>query len=211
MRSLTDGPVRTFGHAGHADVRVTDLTLDRFARPTFTLSAADATALVTLPLVGAHQALNASAAVAAGMAAGMSLGLAAAALSDVSLSKWRLEVRELASGATLLNDSYNAHPESTIAGLDALAAVEGARRIAVLGEMLELGENTRAEHRAVGKHAATCADVVVAVGEGARSIAQGGSGISCVAAQQRQRRRLGAPPHRGRRRRARQSLARRAP
>ncbi|WP_033026665.1 UDP-N-acetylmuramoyl-tripeptide--D-alanyl-D-alanine ligase [Streptomyces rimosus] len=158
MRSLTDRPVLTFGRAEHADVRVLDVVLDRLARPSFTLRTAAARAPVALPLVGAHQALNASAA-------------AAAALPTVSLSQWRLELRDLAGGATLLDDSYNADPDSARAALDALAAIEGKRRIAVLGEMLELGDGSEAEHRAVGKYAAARADVVVAVGS--RPLADG--------------------------------------
>ncbi|WP_129667752.1 UDP-N-acetylmuramoyl-tripeptide--D-alanyl-D-alanine ligase [Phytoactinopolyspora endophytica] len=173
MRALTDGPVLTNGADEHADVRVLDPTLDRLGRPSFTLRTADASAPVALPLLGAHQVLNASAAAAAGLAAGVPLEAAAAALATVSPSKWRLELRDLADGATLLNDSYNAHPESTLAGLDALAAIEGGRRIAVLGEMAELGADSEAEHRAVGEHAAARADVVVAVGEAARPIADG--------------------------------------
>ena len=102
-----------------------------------------------------------------------SAALAAAALATVSLSKWRMELRDLAGGATLLNDSYNANPDSTRAGLDALAAIEGGRRIAVLGEMLELGAHSEAEHRAIGEYAASRADVVVVVGEAARPIADG--------------------------------------
>jgi UDP-N-acetylmuramoyl-tripeptide--D-alanyl-D-alanine ligase len=172
MRALTDGPVLTFGRAEHADVRVLDLALDRLARPSFTLRTADASAPVALPLVGAHQALNASAAVAAGLAAGVPLDVAAAALATASLSKWRLELRDLV-GAVLLNDSFNADPDSARAALDALAAIEGGRRIAVLGEMLELGDDSEAEHRAVGEYAASRADVVVAVGEAARPIADG--------------------------------------
>jgi UDP-N-acetylmuramoyl-tripeptide--D-alanyl-D-alanine ligase len=173
MRAVTDGPVLTFGRSEHADVRAVDLVLDRLGRPSFTLRTAHGSARVALPVLGAHQALNASAAVAAGLAAGVPLDVAAEALATVSLSKWRLELRDLAVGATLLNDSYNAHPESTLAGLDALAAIEGERRIAVLGEMLELGDTSEAEHRAVGEYAASRADVVVAVGKAAQPIADG--------------------------------------
>lgn len=173
MRSLTDGPVLTFGWAEHADVRVLNLTLDRLGRASFTLRTADCSAAVTLPLVGAHQALNASAAAAAGLAAGVPLGVAAAALANASLSRWRLELRDLAGGARLLNDSYNASPDSTRAALDALAVIDGRRRIAVLGEMRELGDESLAEHRAAGEYAASRADVVVAVGEAARPIADG--------------------------------------
>jgi UDP-N-acetylmuramoyl-tripeptide--D-alanyl-D-alanine ligase len=173
MRALTGGPVLTFGHAEHADVRVTGLALDRLARPSFTLRTAGASAPVALPLVGAHQALNASAAAAAGLAAGVPLDVAAAALATASLSKWRLELRDLAVGATLLNDSFNADPDSARAALDTLAAIEGGRRIAVLGAMLELGDDSEAEHRAVGEYAASRADVVVAVGKAAQPIGDG--------------------------------------
>ncbi|AZM61268.1 MULTISPECIES: UDP-N-acetylmuramoyl-tripeptide--D-alanyl-D-alanine ligase [unclassified Streptomyces] len=180
MRPLTDGPVLTFGRAFHADVRVHGLALDRLGRPSFTLRTADASAPVVLPHVGAHQALNASAAAAAALAAGVPLDMAAAP-ATASLSKWRMELRHLAGGATLLNDSYNANPDSTRAALDVLAAIEGGRRIAVLGEMLELGDDSEAEHRAVGEYAASRADVVVAVGKAALPVA-GGAGEQAVVA-----------------------------
>lgn len=182
MRALTCGPVLTFGRAAHADVRALDLALDRHGRPSCTLRAGAASAHLTLPLVGAHQVLNASAAAAAALAAGVPLGRATAALATASLSPWRMERRGLACGATLLNDSYNANPDSTRAALDALAAVAGGRRIAVLGEMLELGDDSEAEHRAVGAYAAARADVVVVVGEAARPIADGAGGRAVVLA-----------------------------
>ncbi|MFE6779643.1 UDP-N-acetylmuramoyl-tripeptide--D-alanyl-D-alanine ligase [Streptomyces sp. NPDC057702] len=182
MRALTDGPVLTFGQAAHAHVRALDLSLDRLGRPSCTLRAGAASARVALPVVGAHQALNASAATAAALAAGVPLHTAATALGTAALSRWRLELRGLAGGATLLNDSYNANPDSTRAALDALAAVAGGRRIAVLGAMLELGETSAAEHRAVGAYAASRADVVAAVGEGARLIADGAGARAVVLA-----------------------------
>lgn len=182
MRSLTGGPVLTFGHAQPADVRVRDLTLDRLGRPSFTLRTARDSASVVLPLVGAHQALNAAAAAAAALAAGVPLDVASAALATASVSKWRMELRDLTGGAKLLNDSYNANPDSTRAALDALAAIESGRRIAVLGEMLELGDDSDAEHRAVGEYAASRVDVVVAVGKGIGPLAAGaGEGAVALA------------------------------
>ncbi|RZU10204.1 UDP-N-acetylmuramoyl-tripeptide--D-alanyl-D-alanine ligase [Kribbella rubisoli] len=172
MRALTDGPVLTFGRAEHADVRVLDLALDRLGRPSFTLRTAAAAASVVLPLVGAHQAFNAAAATAAGLAVGVPIALTAAALAGASVSQWRMELCELPGGITLLNDSFNANPDSARAALDAMAVIEG-RRIAVLGEMLELGEESESEHHIIGGYAATRADVIVAVGEGARAIAAG--------------------------------------
>lgn len=182
MRALTDGPVLTFGMAGHADVRVLDLALDQFSRPAFTLRTADGSVPVQLPLVGAHQALNAAAAVAAGLAAGIPLDVAAAALASASVSKWRLELRDLDCGGALLNDSFNANPDSTRAALDTLATIKASRRIAVLGEMLELGEESEAEHRAIGQYAASRADLVLAVGEVARPIADGAGDSSLTLA-----------------------------
>ncbi|WP_370381582.1 UDP-N-acetylmuramoyl-tripeptide--D-alanyl-D-alanine ligase [Catenulispora sp. GAS73] len=173
MRSYTDGPVLTFGRDERAGVQVLYLVLDKLGRPSFTLRTGGAAAVVTLPLVGAHQALNAAAAAAAALVAGVPLDVTAKALATASLSKWRMELRDLAGGARLLNDSYNANPDSTRAALDALAAIEGSRRIAVLGEMLELGDTSPAEHRAIGRYASSRSDVVVAVGTAARAIADG--------------------------------------
>ena len=171
MRSLAEGPVLTFGHNGGADVQALDVTMDRQGHPTFMLSTALNRTSVSLPLVGAHQALNAAAAVAAGLTVGIPLDVAASALSSASLTKWRLELRELNNGVTMLNDSYNASPESMRSALDTLAALEGNRRIAVLGGMLELGDAGDAEHRDIGIYATSRADIVVAVGEVARPIA----------------------------------------
>lgn len=171
MRSLTDGPVLTFGAAATADVRVVDLSLDDRGRASFDLHSADAVASFRLPHLGAHQAFNAAAAATAALSLGVSLETSAAALATSTLSKWRTEVSELPVGATLINDSYNCSPGSAIAALDALAAVKGRRHIAVMGEILELGDASEVEHRAVGTHARGRADVVLAIGENVRPLA----------------------------------------
>ncbi|MBC9715188.1 UDP-N-acetylmuramoyl-tripeptide--D-alanyl-D-alanine ligase [Streptomyces sp. TRM66268-LWL] len=173
MRALTDAPVLTFGRAAHADARVGDLRLDGSGRPSCTLRTAESSTPLTLPLVGAHQALNAAAATAVGLAAGIPLAAASTALATATFSRWRMELRTLTCGARLLNDSYNANPDSTRAALDALAAIEGRRRIAVLGAMLELGADSEPEHRAIGEYAAARADVVAVIGPDAAMTADG--------------------------------------
>jgi UDP-N-acetylmuramoyl-tripeptide--D-alanyl-D-alanine ligase len=84
-----------------------------------------------------------------------------------------MELRALPNGATLIDDSYNANPESTRAGLDALASIDARRRIAVLGEMLELGDASHDAHHEIGTYAATRADLVLTVGDPAAVIADG--------------------------------------
>jgi len=175
MARLTSSRVVTFGTDPTADVRLTELTLDRLGRPGFRLAGEP----VQLRLVGAHQALNAAAAAAAAIAVGLPLAKVSAALDRVqSLSKWRMELHELPGGVVLLNDSYNANPESMRAALDALASMRDVRRrVAVLGEMLELGAESEAEHRALGVYAAARVDQLVVVGDGAAGIHAGGGGV----------------------------------
>jgi len=179
MARLTDGPVVTFGTGEAADVRVEGLSLDRLGRPSFILATPAGSVPVGLRLVGAHQALNAAAAAAAAFAAGLAPAEIGQALADVeTLSQWRMELRELPSGVIVLNDSYNANPDSMRAALDALASIgadaDVRRTIAVLGEMRELGEAAAAEHEAVGDYAAQGGvDHVLVVGDAARGIATG--------------------------------------
>jgi UDP-N-acetylmuramoyl-tripeptide--D-alanyl-D-alanine ligase len=129
-----------------------------------------------LGVYGEHQAFNAAAAVAAGVALGLDFGAAARSLDGVTLdSRWRMEVSVTADGITIINDAYNANPESTAAGLRALASMgRGHTTWAVLGEMRELGASSLTEHDAIGR---LCVRLnisrLVAVGEGARTIHMG--------------------------------------
>ncbi|MGY1822267.1 UDP-N-acetylmuramoyl-tripeptide--D-alanyl-D-alanine ligase [Geodermatophilus sp. SYSU D00079] len=177
MRSRTRARVVTTGLADGADVRAEDVALDEAGRAGFTLVAAGARHPVRLQVVGVHQVANALSAAAAALAAGMAPAEVAAALSAAGpRSRWRMEVTRRADGVTVVNDAYNANPESMRAALAALAGLAGQRRIAVLGAMAELGAGADDEHERLGRDAvAGGVDLVVAVGPDAVGIAQGAS------------------------------------
>ena len=165
--------VSTFGESPAADVRIADLTLDESARPTFSLSHGDERAEVRLRFPGEHSALNAAAAATAALAVGMPLARIADLLTAAEpRSRWRMEITRSPAGVTVVNDAYNANPESMRAALKALAAMDCAgTKWAVLGEMLELGDGSRDEHDRLGRLAVRL-DIarLLAVGEGARPI-----------------------------------------
>jgi UDP-N-acetylmuramoyl-tripeptide--D-alanyl-D-alanine ligase len=130
---------------------------------------------VRLQVVGEHQVANALSAAGAALAVGMTPADVAAALSAAGpRSRWRMEVDRRTDGVTVVNDAYNANPESMRAALAALAGMVGQRRIAVLGAMAELGAGAAAEHERLGRDAvAAGVDLVVAVGPDAVGIADG--------------------------------------
>jgi UDP-N-acetylmuramoyl-tripeptide--D-alanyl-D-alanine ligase len=125
--------------------------------------------------VGEHQVANALSAAAAALALGLPPAQVAGALSAAEpRSRWRMEVTRRPDGVTVVNDAYNANPESMRAALAALAGLPGRRRIAVLGGMAELGPDAAAEHERLGRDAvAAGTDLVVAVGADAVGIAEG--------------------------------------
>lgn len=151
MAARTNAAVRTFGTADGtvADVRGTDVVLDRLARPEFRLVAPEGSAVVHLGLHGRHQVVNAVAAAAAALAAGVPLAAVVDGLSAVAAPRWRMSVVQAGDGVVVVNDAYNANPTSMRAALEALAAMAAARRVAVLGVMAELGPASAAGHREV--------------------------------------------------------------
>jgi UDP-N-acetylmuramoyl-tripeptide--D-alanyl-D-alanine ligase len=175
MASRTRARVVTTGRGEDADVRATDVALDDAARPRFTLVAAGEEHPVALRVTGEHQVANALSAAGAALAAGMGAADVAAALSAATaLSRWRMEVDRRADGVTVVNDAYNANPESMRAALAALAGLSATRRVAVLGGMAELGPDAPAEHERLGRDAAAAGvDLIVAVGADAVGIAEG--------------------------------------
>ncbi|MGP3685436.1 UDP-N-acetylmuramoyl-tripeptide--D-alanyl-D-alanine ligase [Streptomyces sp. IBSNAI002] len=158
MSSRTKARTVLFGEADDADVRATEVRMAPGGQPSFTLHTPTGCSDVTLRLYGEHHVSNALAAAAVAHVLGMSVEEIATALSGAgTLSRWRMEVTERADGVTIVNDAYNANPESMRAALRALAAMGGAARAnggrtwAVLGPMAELGDASLAEHDAVGR------------------------------------------------------------
>jgi UDP-N-acetylmuramoyl-tripeptide--D-alanyl-D-alanine ligase len=178
MANRTRARVVTVGESAGVDVRADQVRLDDLGRATFRLTAPAGRAMVTLPLVGGHHVGNALAGAAVALECGLSVPAIAEALSVAGpRSRWRMEVVERADGVVVINDAYNANPESVRAALKTLAAIgraRSARTVAVLGEMAELGADAADEHDAIGRLAVRL-DIsrLIAVGAAARSMAHG--------------------------------------
>jgi UDP-N-acetylmuramoyl-tripeptide--D-alanyl-D-alanine ligase len=185
MASRTKGRVVLFGEASDADVRAEEVRVGADGRASFTLLYRDGEGPhrvpVALRLVGEHQVSNALAAAATGLELGLSGEKVAEVLSAAEPdSKWRMAIGESADGVTIVNDAYNANPESMRAALKTLATMArsrpGARSWAVLGTMGELGDGAAVEHDAVGRLAVRLnISQTVAVGQGAAAIHSGAS------------------------------------
>lgn len=176
MAARTQARVLYFGESAEAQIRAENVRLDASGRPGFTLVTPSGSAPVQLRLYGEHHVSNALAAAAVATECGMDVKQLAVALGEAgSLSRWRMELTDRPDGVTVINDAYNANPESMRAALRALAAIggrgPGARRTwAVLGEMRELGEDSLAEHDAVGRLAVRL-DIATLVAVGGRDAA----------------------------------------
>ncbi|MEL7976215.1 UDP-N-acetylmuramoyl-tripeptide--D-alanyl-D-alanine ligase [Isoptericola sp. F-RaC21] len=174
--------VTRFGTIPSADVRAADVEVDASGRATFGLVVAGGQPVpVSLRLVGAHHVSNALAAAAAVLALGGATGAAVARVADglsraTPVSPHRMAVTERPDGVTVIDDAYNANPDSMRAALRALAVMAGRTRrsVAVLGEMLELGDGSRAAHDAIGRLVVRLnVKLLVVVGDGAYHIHEG--------------------------------------
>jgi UDP-N-acetylmuramoyl-tripeptide--D-alanyl-D-alanine ligase len=152
--------VQTFGTIPSADVRAEDISVDGAGRASFTLRVARAgqageqRADVALQLVGPHHVSNALAAATVALRLGVPVADVAKRLSSATaLSPHRMAVTERPDGVTVIDDAYNANPDSMKAALRALAVMSGRTRrsVAVLGAMLELGDGSRAAHDEIGR------------------------------------------------------------
>ncbi len=162
MADRTPAAVLTFGFDASADVQITDVRLDELARARFAARTPWGATEVRLPVSGRHMAANAAAALAVAGVAGVPIDAAAGALEGVELSARRMQVLVAADGGTVVNDAYNANPASVGAALDALAAMDAGRRIAVLGLMAEL-DDPAAEHALIAARAEALGIELIAV------------------------------------------------
>jgi UDP-N-acetylmuramoyl-tripeptide--D-alanyl-D-alanine ligase len=181
------GRVMTFGIDRSADVRATDV-VDRGVEGTSArVTTAQGAAEVTTPLVGRGNLANVLAATAVALEFGVPLDEIVVRAGRLVPAAHRGEIVRLANGATVIDDSYNANPTATRTALNLLVAAKGSRRIAVLGEMLELGEHTNALHEELGRAAAQAKlDVLLTVG-GAAAAALASSAIAAGLARDRVR------------------------
>ena len=183
MAARTQAAVKTFSVSAartadrQADVRAAAISLDDLGRASFRLTRAGASADVQLRLHGAHHVANALAAAAIAAELGLDVASIAAALSNATArSKKRMELTRRADGVLVVNDAYNANPDSTRAAIDALRHLTstGRRGFAVLGYMAELGDLADASHQEAGRLAAQAGVAgLVAVGELAAPVLTG--------------------------------------
>ena len=154
MAEQSDAPVVWFGESKSAGVRATGVQLDNQGRASFDLTVpGEDSVAVHLLLHGEHFVSVALAAAAVGVSCGMSGKDIARELSSAQArSRWRMDVQTSTRGITVINDAYNANPDSVRAALKTLRAMQGSGRTwAVLGEMLELGDRSTDEHDAIGR------------------------------------------------------------
>ena len=171
------------GNAGRtAGIRAADIRLDDLGRASFGLIIRGTSAPVQLQVHGGHHVANALAAAAVAAELGMDVPAIADALSQATArSKKRMELRERPDGVLVVNDAYNANPDSTRAAIEALAHLtrNGRRGFAVLGYMAELGDIEARSHEEAGERAARAgAAVIVAVGAGAAPVLDGARGVA---------------------------------
>jgi UDP-N-acetylmuramoyl-tripeptide--D-alanyl-D-alanine ligase len=174
MARATPASVITFGLGADADVRATDVTGHGLVGTSFTLVAPWGSRRLRLAMPGRHLVPHALAAAAVADRFGTPLEEVEAALAAGSHAPHRMAPLEASSGATLIDDTYNAAPWSVAAALELLAETtlpHGRRRYAVLGDMLELGADEERRHREIGQLAAGSVDGLVTVGERGRWIA----------------------------------------
>ncbi|MGH2479947.1 MAG: UDP-N-acetylmuramoyl-tripeptide--D-alanyl-D-alanine ligase, partial [Ktedonobacteraceae bacterium] len=176
MSAKTQARVLYYGLSEEAEVRGSDLQGDELLGHSFALHYGAQIRRVQLHLPGRHGVMIALAAAATGYAAEMPFDEVCAALESLTPAKGRSEIKAGPNGSTLIDDTYNANRQSIIAitrAMQATSIAPGGKRWAVLGDILELGEYSRAEHTASGAFVADKIDYLLAIGDEARYFIEG--------------------------------------
>ena len=165
-----------YGMGKNCDIQASDIDDRGILGTHFTITVSGKHQPVYVKAPGVHNVYNAMAAIGIGMHYGISLEAAAKAVEEVVLTDMRMTIEEI-SDVTILKDFYNAAPDSVRASLSVLKSVKEKRRVAVLGDILELGDFSKEEHRKLGDSLYECADVLVTAGENAKFIAEGAKAL----------------------------------
>ena len=176
LESRTEARVVRYGVVSEdAHVRAEHIVLDELSHATFELVWAGASVSVTLPIPGRHNVYNALAAAAVALELRVGLEQIAEGLTSARITDMRMQTFVTASGITVVNDAYNASPTSMRAAVDTLATMRADReRVAVLGDMAELGSYADLAHFRLGEHvAASGIEQLITVGMRANRIAEG--------------------------------------
>ncbi len=170
MAPLSRGRVLTYGLAAHNDVRADRVKTHGLDGTSFRLFLEGEPLHVNVPLIGSHAVQLALAGFAVGHAMGLHISEMLPGFEDPAIQV-RLLVSPGPNGSQMIDDTYNASTPSVLSALGLLAELQPTRRIAVLGDMRELGSVSEEEHRIVGRRAAEVVDLLVTYGELARTIA----------------------------------------
>ncbi|TDA70476.1 MAG: UDP-N-acetylmuramoyl-tripeptide--D-alanyl-D-alanine ligase [Clostridia bacterium] len=185
LAARSPAPVVFYGFGPEAEVRALDFAIVSDRGTSFRVNAMGSEAEIFIPYLGRHNVANALAAVAVALKLGEDLARIRECLAAMPPGQMRLERQPGPYGSILLNDAYNANPDSVAAALEVLRQLPAGRRIAVLGDMLELGPYAETAHRETGKKAAEIgADLLIGVGQMAAYLVAGArqAGLSAEAA-----------------------------
>ena len=178
LASRVCGQITTFGWHNDADIAAGEIEIDSFGKPTFTLIIdGDDIDRVRLPCLGKHNIYNALAAAGVGIWAGLTPAEICAGLEGFQPADMRMQPT-VHNDLRIINDAYNSNPESLKSALAFLSDIEIAgKRIAILGDMLELGEHSHMLHLRAGQAIPTNINLLITVGPHSRAIADGAEGI----------------------------------
>ncbi|MHB0937517.1 MAG: UDP-N-acetylmuramoyl-tripeptide--D-alanyl-D-alanine ligase [Armatimonadota bacterium] len=174
LREHAKGTVVTVGDTPDCDYRISDMALADGGCARFTLHGPELELPIALSAPGHHQVWNALAAAAAALTAGAKPEDVQAGLAAYQPLKGRMQAVRAPGGFTVIDDTYNANPTAMRATLEFLAQVPGNRKMAILGDMLELGPSEHEIHREIGRYAASLGiDALIAIGELGKEYAAG--------------------------------------